>query len=114
MTEPRVVDCRADPPLFRQVLMMPTTVNRLPDSVTPSEEGKLPHAPPLLAPSWYGLVKDVADFVLAFALFILLLPVMLAVAVLVKLTSRGPALYKQTRLGKNGRPFALYKVRTMV
>src|SRR5439155_12868491 len=32
---------------------------------------------------------------------------------LVKLTSRGPALYTQTRLGRNGRPFTIYKLRTM-
>ena len=32
---------------------------------------------------------------------------------LVKLTSPGPAIYSQTRLGKNGRPFTIYKIRSM-
>ena len=41
-------------------------------------------------------------------------PVMLGAAVLVKLTSRGPVLYRQERVGKNGRIFGLYKFRTMI
>jgi len=40
-------------------------------------------------------------------------PVILLLAALVKLTSSGPAFYSQTRLGKNGRPYRLYKLRTM-
>jgi len=63
---------------------------------------------------WATTGKVVAEYVFALGLFLLSLPVILLVTALVKLTSRGPALYKQTRLGKNGRPFTLYKVRTMV
>src|SRR5436305_13525884 len=40
-------------------------------------------------------------------------PVLLVASVLVKLASRGPVLYSQTRLGLHGRPFTIYKVRTM-
>lgn len=43
---------------------------------------------------------------------VLLLP-MLAIAALIKLDSEGPALYKQERLGKNGKPFMMYKFRSM-
>jgi len=39
---------------------------------------------------------------------------MLVTALLLKLTSRGPVLYSQIRLGLNGRPFTIYKIRTMV
>jgi lipopolysaccharide/colanic/teichoic acid biosynthesis glycosyltransferase len=41
-------------------------------------------------------------------------PLVALIALLVKLTSRGPAFYSQTRVGKNGRLFTIYKVRTMI
>ncbi|MFZ5446250.1 MAG: sugar transferase [Myxococcota bacterium] len=44
----------------------------------------------------------------------LLAPLLLAVAALVKLTSRGPVLFRQTRVGLHGRPFQMLKFRTMV
>jgi lipopolysaccharide/colanic/teichoic acid biosynthesis glycosyltransferase len=47
-------------------------------------------------------------------LLVLTSPLLLAAVLLVKLTSRGPAIYSQTRLGRKGRPFTIYKVRTMV
>jgi lipopolysaccharide/colanic/teichoic acid biosynthesis glycosyltransferase len=64
--------------------------------------------------SWYGTVKVVADFAAALVLFVLTFPVLLVTALLIKLTSPGPALYAQTRLGRNGRPYTLRKLRTMV
>jgi lipopolysaccharide/colanic/teichoic acid biosynthesis glycosyltransferase len=54
------------------------------------------------------------DFLLALALFIPALPLILFAALLVKLTSRGPVFYHQARVGRGGRPYTLYKVRTMV
>lgn len=48
-----------------------------------------------------------------FLLFILS-PLILILCILVKSTSTGPFLYKQTRLGKNKKPFMIYKIRTMV
>jgi lipopolysaccharide/colanic/teichoic acid biosynthesis glycosyltransferase len=53
------------------------------------------------------------ELLLALALFLLALPFILLGALLVKLTSRGPAFYSQIRLGKHGRPFRIYKLRTM-
>jgi lipopolysaccharide/colanic/teichoic acid biosynthesis glycosyltransferase len=71
--------------------------------------GPLTDAPPFLYASW----KRLADFLIAFFLILLASPVMLVCALLVRLTSRGPALYSQVRLGRNGRPFVIYKFRTM-
>ncbi len=61
----------------------------------------------------YAACKAVTDFLLALVLLVVALPVLLLVALLVKLTSPGPVFYRQTRLGKNGRPYTLYKVRSM-
>lgn len=58
-------------------------------------------------------VKAVADFTLAVGLFLAAVPVMLVCVLLVRLTSRGPAIYTQTRVGRGGRVFVLYKIRTM-
>jgi exopolysaccharide biosynthesis polyprenyl glycosylphosphotransferase len=59
------------------------------------------------------LLKRAMDIVGALVLLILLLPVMIVVGVLVKLTSRGPAIYRQVRCGLYGRKFVLYKFRSM-
>jgi exopolysaccharide biosynthesis polyprenyl glycosylphosphotransferase len=59
-------------------------------------------------------LKRMFDVVVGTILFVLALPVMGVVAVLVRLTSRGPALFRQERVGKAGRPFVMYKFRSMV
>src|SRR5207302_4941226 len=63
--------------------------------------------------TWYPPVKAVADFAAAAVLLVLAAPVIGVAALLVKLTSRGPAFYSQIRLGKDGRAFSIYKLRTM-
>jgi lipopolysaccharide/colanic/teichoic acid biosynthesis glycosyltransferase len=62
----------------------------------------------------YPAVKAALDFLLALFLLVLALPVLAVTALLVKLTSRGPAFYSQVRLGRGGRPYRIYKLRTMV
>ncbi|MHB1424336.1 MAG: sugar transferase [Gemmataceae bacterium] len=57
--------------------------------------------------------KAVLEFVLGVCLLILASPLILLSALLVKLTSSGPAFYSQRRSGKNGKPFRIYKLRTM-
>jgi len=59
------------------------------------------------------LVKAFADRVLATLALVLLLPFMLLIGLLVKLTSRGPVLFVQSRGGLNGRAFPMLKFRTM-
>ena len=65
-------------------------------------------------PRGYAAYKPWVEFALAFVLLVLTAPVTLLAALLVKLTSRGPAFYTQVRLGRGGRPFVIYKLRTMV
>ena len=60
------------------------------------------------------LVKSFIDYVGAIFLILLLSPVLLIVALLVKLSSPGPVIYSQERAGLNGRRFMVYKFRTMV
>jgi lipopolysaccharide/colanic/teichoic acid biosynthesis glycosyltransferase len=57
--------------------------------------------------------KSVVEFAFAALLFLLTLPLVLLSMALVRLTSRGPALYKQVRMGHHGRLFLIYKIRTM-
>jgi Undecaprenyl-phosphate glucose phosphotransferase len=59
------------------------------------------------------VVKRVVDVVLASVALVLLSPLMLLVAALVKLTSPGPVFYRQERCGLNGRPFQMLKFRSM-
>ncbi len=53
------------------------------------------------------------DLTLASILIVLLAPVMLVTTILIRLTSRGPALFRQQRAGLRGKPFTMYKFRTM-
>ena len=67
-----------------------------------------------LACRWRGAVKRAIDVVGALALLILLAPVFVLAAIVVKVGSPGPVFFRQTRLGVNGRRFCLWKFRTMV
>ena len=58
-------------------------------------------------------VKAAVEFPLALGLLAVASPLILAALAAVKLTSRGPALYTQTRVGRGGVPFTIYKIRTM-
>jgi lipopolysaccharide/colanic/teichoic acid biosynthesis glycosyltransferase len=61
----------------------------------------------------YYLSKTLLEPIFCFSLLILLLPFLILVGLAVKLTSAGPILYGQTRLGYQGRPFKLWKFRSM-
>ena len=59
------------------------------------------------------ITKSILEFVLACFGIVILIPVFLCLAVVVKLSSRGPIFYRAERLGKNGRPIHVWKFRTM-
>jgi lipopolysaccharide/colanic/teichoic acid biosynthesis glycosyltransferase len=83
-----------------------------PQLIRPASHGN-PAAHPPAVGRRYLRFKTALDFILALLLLALSAPVLLVIGLLIKLTSRGPVLYKQTRLGKHGRPFTIYKIRTM-
>src|SRR5665647_729696 len=58
-------------------------------------------------------IKNVLDFVFALLLTILLSPILVLIMLLIKLDSRGPVLFKQRRIGKDGVEFGIYKFRSM-
>jgi lipopolysaccharide/colanic/teichoic acid biosynthesis glycosyltransferase len=91
------------------VLLTPRPTLRTP--VSP-----LSSARPVPGPPAGGIgtwVKVAAETVLAAVLLIVSLPIILGCVLLVRLTSAGPALYIQSRVGRGGRVFKLYKIRTM-
>jgi exopolysaccharide biosynthesis polyprenyl glycosylphosphotransferase len=63
---------------------------------------------------WPLVVKRAIDLAISFTLLVLLSPLFLFVAMAIKLTSKGPILFRQERLGLNKRRFYIYKFRTMV
>lgn len=61
----------------------------------------------------YKVVKRAMDFIIALCALIVLSPVMMIVAILVKATSPGPAIFVQQRVGKDGKVYDMYKFRSM-
>ncbi len=72
-----------------------------------------PRFPPRLTP-WQRAAKRAIDLALAVPATVLALPLMAVIALLIKLTSPGPILFRQERLGENMRPFKMLKFRTMI
>lgn len=62
----------------------------------------------------YVKFKRVIDFVIVFISIIILSPVFLLIALFIKMSSKGPIIYKHKRVGKDGSDIYLYKFRTMV
>lgn len=69
---------------------------------------------PLAVPIEYRWLKRLIDIVVSIVLLVLFSPVFLLVPLAIVLDSRGPVIYRQTRVGERGRLFELYKFRSMV
>lgn len=63
--------------------------------------------------SYYGNFKRGLDIFIALAAMVILSPVLVAIGITIRLSSKGPVIFKQQRAGKNGKPFVFYKFRTM-
>ena len=62
---------------------------------------------------WPVLMKRVLDFCLALAALVVVSPILVLVAALIKITSPGPIFFTQKRIGQNKRKFTIYKFRSM-
>ena len=62
----------------------------------------------------YSFFKRTADIIVSFFSLLLLSPLFLLLAIVIKIDSKGPVIFKQKRLGKNGKVFNMYKFRSMV
>jgi len=78
--------------------------------VAPDVDLRPPHQEALIGHSWR---KRSFDFAFALIVLVVLAPTLLLIALLVKLETGGPALYRQQRTGYQGRIFTIYKFRTM-
>ena len=63
--------------------------------------------------SLFNVLKRGLDVLVAASALIVLCPFLVAIGLIIRVSSRGPAVFKQERAGKNGKPFVFYKFRTM-
>ncbi len=77
------------------------------------DERWLTYADGFASSTWSVVAKRVMDILVSLAVMVLTLPLMLITALLIKLDSKGPVFYRQERVGLNGRPFTLFKFRSM-
>lgn len=62
----------------------------------------------------YQYIKRILDIILGIITLVLLSPIMIITSVLIRIDSKGPIIFKQQRVGKDGKHFTIYKFRTMV
>jgi exopolysaccharide biosynthesis polyprenyl glycosylphosphotransferase len=67
-----------------------------------------------IMPAWQFSVKRMIDVLASTFALIVLFPAFLVLAVIIKSTSKGPIIFSQERIGKHGKPFRIFKFRTMV
>ncbi len=71
------------------------------------------HSVESISPWTMSFGKRLCDAAIALCLLMMAAPLVLVIAVVVKITSPGPVLFRQTRVGQNGRPFTMLKFRSM-
>ncbi len=102
---------------YRPVVLkvLPDTYDIISGSVKTSNvfDAVLIHIHPDLMPDWQRVCKRVIDIVISAVSLIVLLPFLLFTAIMVKFSSKGRTIYKQERIGQFGKPFFIYKFRSM-
>lgn len=66
-----------------------------------------------LMPKWQKIIKRLMDILASLVAILILLPVIIYVTIRVKMSSKGPILYRQKRIGLGGKPFTIFKFRSM-
>ena len=66
-----------------------------------------------LMPEWQANIKQIFDYSFAILMLILSSPIIILLSILIYSSDKGPVIYSQVRLGKNGKPFTIYKFRSM-
>jgi exopolysaccharide biosynthesis polyprenyl glycosylphosphotransferase len=99
-----------------EVSLVPRLYEAINERATLDHVGGLPLVSlrPTNPNGWQFAVKHTIDRTCAFIALVMLAPLMLGIAAMVKLTSTGPILFRQRRVGRDGRAFDLLKFRTMV
>ncbi|MBN1288972.1 MAG: sugar transferase [Actinobacteria bacterium] len=100
------VECSVVPRLFEAIT----------DEITVNEIGGVPllRLPKVEIKGVSHILKTIEDYVLTSVILLLLSPVMIITAIAIKLDSKGPVIFSQVRVGKDGKHFKFYKFRSMV
>ncbi len=64
-------------------------------------------------PRWQGILKQLLDYFLSAVALLLLSPLMAVLAIMIMLSGGGPVIFRQERIGRHGKPFMIYKFRSM-
>lgn len=86
------------------------------DRLTIRPLGRFPmvYIEPVERNGWRAFAKQSFDYMLGFIFFVLLSPILVVAMIAIKLTSPGPVFFKQIRVGRDGKEFEVFKLRTMV
>ncbi len=113
---PAAAQRRASWDTARHVALL-RTARAAPDLATSDQDAQSPQRPrghrPPPQQGGYLLAKRSLDIAVSAVLLLLLLPALLLIAAAVRLTSPGPSLFRQVRVGRDGQPFVMLKFRSM-
>ncbi|WP_054635998.1 sugar transferase [Thalassobacillus sp. C254] len=100
----------------KEIMVVPTFYNLLLTELKPEQiDDMLVYSlKPMVANKGTLQVKRLIDFVFSILIIIAASPIIIALFVLIPLTSRGPAIFKQERIGLHEKPYITYKFRSMV